>query len=279
MGKMPTNSDVQFWRDPDLPGVEVRYSSYHEEAFCNHAHAAYSVGVIETGKTTFYLAGEAYVGLAGRMILIGPNVAHACNPDPDSSMTYRMFYVDVPLLESVTAEVFGHEVGQPHFPEPVVDDPGLVDAWRTLHLAIIEGADRLEKESLFIQGLAELVSRHASLGIPDQPSGNERAVRVVKEYLADNVAEKVNLDTLSQVAGLSRYHLLRLFRDVTGLPPHAYQNQLRVDMGKGLLAGGMSISRAAVETGFADQSHFSRVFRQYTGATPLQYQSSNCTGS
>ncbi len=272
MGKTPDNTDVQFWRDPDLPGVEVRYSRYHEDAFRYHTHTAYSIGFLESGRTTFVMEGREHRAMAGQMVFIPPEAAHACNPDPDSDMAYRMFYVDQPWLEAVAAEVFERAVGLPVFPEPVVDDPQLLAHWRTLHQVIIDGGERLEKETLLVQGLADLITRHGALGEPREPAGNDEAVRRVKEHLFANLAEKVCLDDLAAVAHLSRYHLLRVFQASTGLPPHAYQNQQRVDLGKRFLIQGMPISRAAVEAGFADQSHFSRVFKQYTGATPRQYQ-------
>jgi len=272
MGKTPANTDVQFWRDPDLPGVEVRYSSYCEEAFRKHTHDAYSIGLIETGRTSFFLEGTMHDAVAGQIALINPGAVHACNPDLELGWTYRMFYVDSSWLESVAAELFGRETGAPAFPSPVVDDQDLLAHWRTLFLAITEGAGRLEKETLLVQGLTDLISRHAELGDAHQPATDADAVRLVKEHLAANLAEKVSLDALSEVAHLSRYHLLRVFQDAVGLPPHAYQNQLRVDLGKLLLTGGTSISQAAVEAGFVDQSHFSRVFKQHTGATPRQYQ-------
>lgn len=272
MGKTPTNTDVQFWRDPDLPGVEVRYSSYNEDSFRDHTHPEYSVGFLESGKTTFSLEGIPHTATAGQMVFIEPNIAHACNPDRDSDMTYRMFYVDPSVLTSVATEVFGREVDMVTFPAPVVDDPALLEHWRALHQVIIDGGDRLEKETLLVQGLADLIARHAELGDVKEPAGNDEAVRKAKEHLASNLSEKVSLDDLTAVAHLSRYHLLRVFQTATGLPPHAYQNQLRVDLGKQLLAEGMPISQAAVEAGFVDQSHFSRVFKQYTGATPRQYQ-------
>lgn len=275
MGKTPSNIDVRFWRDPDLPGVEVRFSSYNEDSFRSHTHTEYSIGFLESGRTVFDLEGESQTAVGGQMVLIGPNMAHVCNPDLDSDMTYRMFYVDPVWLSSVAAEVFGHEVGAIIFPRPVVDDPELVDHWRSLHQAIIDGAERLEKESLLVQGLADVIARHAEMGGCREPAGNEDAVRTVKSYLAANLSEKVSLDELSEVAHLSRYHLLRIFQAAVGLPPHAYQNQLRVDLGKKLLVEGMRISQAAVEAGFVDQSHFSRVFKQYTGATPKQYQAAN----
>ncbi len=271
MGKKPANIDVQFWSDPDLPGVEVRYSSYCEEAFCKHTHDAYSIGLIETGRTSFFLEGTMQEAVAGQIALINPGAVHACNPDPDVGWTYCMFYVDSLWLESVAVELFGRETGPLVFPSPVVDDPDLLTQWRALFVAVTEGAGRLEKETLLVQGLTDLISRHAELGDAHQPVADTDLVRLVKEYLAANLAEKVSLDALSKVAHLSRYHLLRVFQDAVGLPPHAYQNQLRVDLGKRLLTEGMPISQAAVEAGFVDQSHFSRVFKQHTGATPRQY--------
>lgn len=274
MGKKPANTDVRFWRDPDLPGVEARFSSYNREAFRDHTHAAYSIGILESGRTTFTLEGSPYSASAGEMVFIGPDVAHACNPDPESDMTYRMFYVDAPRVESVAAEVFDDTPGTVFFPAPVVSDPDLPPLWRALYDAVTTDADRLEKETLLFQALAETIARHAEPEPLPRQTDNDRAVRAVKEHLAANLSRKVSLDDLSRVAHVSRYHLLRVFQAATGLPPHAYQNQLRVDLGKRLLAAGMSISRAATEAGFADQSHFSRVFKQYTGATPRQYQAS-----
>lgn len=274
MGKKPTNKDVHFWRDPDLPGVEVRYSSYNDDAFRKHTHKEYSVGLLETGQTSFELEGHMYTAVAGQLVLIGPDVVHACNPDLNIGMTYRMFYLDKKLLRAATVEYFGKDVGLPQFSIPVVDDSELVDLWRTLHQAIIDGSSALEKESLLVQGMVDLVVRHAEFGEAQDRSIDAQVVSLIKEHLASNLSEKVSLDELSRLVHVSRYHLLRVFQEAVGLPPHAYQNQLRVELGKELLSTGISISQAAAEAGFVDQSHFSRVFKQYTGATPRQYQAS-----
>lgn len=277
MGKTPTNRRVRFWRDPDLPGVEVRRSSYNEEAFRPHVHDAYSIGFIEHGRTTFELGGGRHTASIGQLVFIGPGLAHACNPDPDSDMAYTMFYVAPAWLTAVARDLFGPKARPPRFPDPVADDRQLVDRLRTLRQAIADNADRLERESLLVEALAEAISRHGAPdadAAPEAPPEGSGAVRAVRALLADRVAEKVTLDELSEAASMSRYHLLRVFRAATGLSPHAYQNQLRVDLGKRLLAEGMPVSRVAVETGFSDQSHFSRVFRRYTGATPGQYRAS-----
>ncbi len=272
MGKNPINKEVQFWRDPDLPGVEVRYSSYSAKAFCKHTHAEYSVALIETGRTVFSLGDDTHDAVAGQIALVPPETVHACNPDLNSGLSYRLFYVDCSWLEVVAAEMFGCESILPLFPEPVLDDPELFAMWKALYEATVEGAGVLEKQSLLVQAVVGLIANHAKLGEVPSPEIDDGAVQKVKAFLSANLTEKVTLDTLSEVAHLSRYHLLRVFQEAVGLPPHAYQNQLRVNLGKSLLAGEMPISEAAVESGFVDQSHFSRVFKQFTGATPKQYQ-------
>ena len=77
---------------------------------------------------------------------------------------------------------------------------------------------------------------------------------------------------LAHACGVSPTHLPRVFRQSHGLTPLAYQNQLRVELAKRLLAEGVPIARVSAEAGFADQSHLNRVFRRYAGATPRQYK-------
>ena len=64
---------------------------------------------------------------------------------------------------------------------------------------------------------------------------------------------------------------MRVFRRQTGLPPHAYQTQVRIEAAKNLIIQGRSLAFVAAETGFADQSHFTRRFKQLAGITPGEY--------
>ena len=70
---------------------------------------------------------------------------------------------------------------------------------------------------------------------------------------------------------MSRYHLLRVFKRATGLTPHAFHVQHRVERAKSLLRSGLPIVQVAADTGFVDQSHFTRAFKHLVGATPGQY--------
>lgn len=268
------HTNVQFWRDEGLPGVEARLSTYRKHAFRTHIHAEYSVGLIEQGSTRFPLGGTMHTAQAGQMVFIHPDEPHACNPDTKSGISYRMFYIAPGWLAGATAQ--GRA---PRFVRPVVDDPELFAAWRELHEAYVWGAPLGEKQALLLTCLRELIDRQTSnapLVQPGaQPASTAKAESVAiaraRKHLAASVGVRVPLDELAQVAGLSRHHFARSFKAATGLPPHSYQLQLALEHAKRLLAGGLPISQAALDAGFADQSHFSRLFRQFTGATPGQY--------
>ncbi len=68
------------------------------------------------------------------------------------------------------------------------------------------------------------------------------------------------------------YTLLRQFRAATGITPHAYWLNCRIELAKMLLQKGMDVSQVALECGFYDQSHFHRHFKAITAVTPKEYQ-------
>ena len=87
----------------------------------------------------------------------------------------------------------------------------------------------------------------------------------------DHYADDFSLADLASRAHFSPYHFLRLFTACTGIPPHLYQQQVRIRQAKSKLLQGASLSETAVETGFGDQSHFSNVFKKMVGITPGEY--------
>ena len=136
--------------------------------------------------------------------------------------------------------------------------------------------DRLASASLLTAALAGILSAHARLpgyaGRPRRARISAAAVAAVRDVLADRLADPPGLDELALAAGMSPFALLRAFRDETGLPPHAYLNQLRVRLARRLLDSGLPPADVAAEAGFADQPHLSRHFKRVVGVPPGAYQ-------
>jgi len=89
------------------------------------------------------------------------------------------------------------------------------------------------------------------------------------EFINDNIRKNLSLEDLSRVAGFSPSYFISLFKNATGLTPHQYIIKRRVENAKSqLLETRKSITEIALDAGFSDQSHLTRVMRKYTGFTP-----------
>jgi AraC-like DNA-binding protein len=99
------------------------------------------------------------------------------------------------------------------------------------------------------------------------------AMRRVYEYIEAHLNDSIELVELSAVAGLSIFHFARQFKQSAGVTPHHYLVRRRVARAQELLAGtDLSQSAIAFATGFSDQSHLTRHFRQIVGMTPGQFR-------
>ncbi|WP_231753044.1 helix-turn-helix transcriptional regulator [Burkholderia sp. TSV86] len=90
----------------------------------------------------------------------------------------------------------------------------------------------------------------------------------MRACLAADLSETVTLDDVAQAAGLSPFHAARLFARVTGMPPHAWRTQLRLQRALAPLRAGASVADVAAACGFFDQSHFTRHFKRMFGCRP-----------
>lgn len=268
------HENVTYWRDDAFSGFEtcmVR-QSYH--SFPNHVHDTfYAVGLMEIGAS-YSLGPGREDGLVaeGQIALINPGQVHSGVPASDSPITYRMLYLDVALVRTAVGDLHARHRHLPEFTTVVINDPTLRQKLHRVSTCMATQTGHLEKESLLFDALSQLLASCAGVKTAEKLSmGHPQAVRRAKEYLAANLDQKITLQDLARTVGLSRYHLLRTFKRHTGLPPHLYRTQRRIDLAKTLLRKGMPFAQVALEAGFVDQSHFTNKFKQFTAATPSQY--------
>jgi AraC family transcriptional regulator len=92
-------------------------------------------------------------------------------------------------------------------------------------------------------------------------------------YINEHLGEEVSLAAIAAHLGMSQYYFCRLFKQSTGMTVHQYLTRQRVERAKQLLKQQkMTITAIALECGFANQSHFAKYFRQYTGVSPNQFR-------
>jgi AraC-like DNA-binding protein len=266
---------VKYWVAPQAPGIELLRAKYTTQTFSRHIHDGYALGVIEQGALAFSYRGERLIAPAGTINLVIPGEAHDGQAATPAGWSYRMFYLESDLLEKVAAELFGR-ASQPFFSAGVIHDPGLASQIATVH-RLLERQDsmKLEQEALVLNLLATFIARHSEQRAELCCDAHEdQAVKVAKEYIEAHYSENISLQDLVQACHLSSFYLIRIFRRRFGVPPHVFLKQVRIRRAKDCLAKGSLPVVVAQETGFVDQSHFSRQFKQITGLTPGQYSNS-----
>lgn len=152
--------------------------------------------------------------------------------------------------------------------DPVIRDIGLELHHVVLGLPSINARNAHE---LIIALAHHVVSRHAAKAGPPGHIGR-LSIEEALDAFRENATSWDGLTALAKRSGLTRSHFSRRVRGLTGMTPHAMVLGSRVEAAKHLLEGRCSLSEVAYMTGFADQSHLTRVFKRLSGITPAAYR-------
>lgn len=280
---------AQFWRDPAWSVVvETRRASESRACYRPHSHPSVSIGVVDRGHSLFSRPGGGVHPLrAGSLVVVPADVVHACNPAPGEAWSYQMLHLDAPWWDRLRAEcglapggedllVHGGENLGSDGGESLLADgkvPVLYRAFDALNAQLFAPHVVLaDKEAALIDFLvgalwpAQGATRFDPLIAP-------QALAPLLHELAEGEGPLPDLTELARRVGLSRFQLIRHFSRHTGLTPHAWLLNQRVARSRGLLRDGAPLADVACRLGFADQSHFQRVFKAHVGVTPHRYRS------
>lgn len=259
--------DYRLFHLSDAPGTRVE-AHYHE--FCK-------LLMLCAGSGGYMVAGQRYRLEAGDMVLIGSHTVHRPEFEPDTPCERIIIYISPEFLSRHSTEecdlfqCFSGEGGH-------VLRPGEKRRQRLFSLAA-----QLEREmsgdgygreilsnGLLLQLMVEigrnLRSRDAQMPGPIQPE-NSRILDILR-YIDSHLSEDLSIDHLSEQFYISKYHMMRLFRQETGRSIHSYMTDRRLLLARDLISGGMSATESCFRSGFRSYSSFTRAYSRRFGTTP-----------
>ncbi len=260
--------EVKFDKELQL---EAYFFDGMSEAFPHHFHEYYVIGLVESGQRLLTVNDREYQMGSGDILVFNPMDNHGCIQTDGGRLTYRNISLKTETMERVFQDVNGHG-GLPHFPEPILYRSESAALFRELHEAIMQEEAGLHKEELFLFLMRQLYTDHALIGHTPEEEETRQDIEKVSAYLEEHYAERVTLEELGRIAHVNKYTLLRAFARHKGITPYRYLENIRIGKAKSLLEEGMEPALVAQRTGFSDQSHFTRYFRQFIGLSPKQYQ-------
>lgn len=245
------------------------------QPFPKHFHDYYVLGLVEAGRRRLCCRGQWQDIRPGTVLLFNPGDTHACEQVGGEGLAYRALHVSPEVMQRLYNELYeeqgGAQCSVPVFAPNIVADSDAACLLQEAHRQIMAKAGQLAREEGLLLLLELLLHKYGGMAAPRTFDCREE-VAAACGYMQEHFAEPISLAQLCSQVGLSKSTLLRGFAAAMGVTPHSYLANIRISRAKVLLQQGLPLVEAALQTGFADQSHFTNCFGRFIGLTPGAYR-------
>lgn len=260
-------------------GIELLAADYRAHRFVPHSHDYAVLAITESGEAAGLSDDGTQTLGPGDVLLIPPNVVHAAQSVGADPWRYRAVYLSPARFTRLRSG--GADVASPGGADGVTDAgtatvvqraSGLARRLRELHHDLEAAPDLVVSDALdaVLTEVEPLIER----AFPKRPGARpaSSAVCLARAMIDGAPERRWSLPVLARACGVSSFHLCRAFRQQVGASPYGYALQRRVVAARERLRSDWTISEVAHELGFADQSHFTRLFLRVFGLTPGEYR-------
>ena len=251
-----------------MNGVDA-VSADTSHAFGRHTHDQFGIGVILRGAQKSMSGRGIVEAEAGDVITVNPGEVHDGSPLGENGRSWRMLYFDPAALAGSILTLTDGSTDSAELAHPAMRDATTATHFLSLFRAMTDphgGHSEIEGRENLLLLLARLIERQNR-----EQTGAPKAIEQARERIDDDPAAPLSLGELAAIGGVSQFQLLRGFSKMTGLTPHAYLVQRRLQKARRMIGGGTTLADAAQASGFADQSHMTRLFVRTYGMSPGVY--------
>ncbi|WP_205042046.1 AraC family transcriptional regulator [Rhodoligotrophos defluvii] len=253
--------------DDGQAGIRRMEAFFHGTPYSLHRHDSYAIGITLFGLQCFFYRGRRYRARPGQVHILFPDELHDGGAGTQDGFAYRIAYIDPCLLQQALG---GRAL-------PFVRNPVLTadSAWASLLDKLWE-PDLCEDEFLRTEFVADAVdcletaAGSRSAGRPGSIAF-ERLCKV-REAIIQDPARRLDAAALERLADMDRWSIARSFRAAFGTSPSRFRTMRQLERARERLEAGMPLAEAALDAGFADQSHMTRRFREAFGMSPRQWK-------
>ena len=241
-----------------------------------HFHEFDKIVLLLSGRVDYTVEGSSYALKPWRVLLVKHHTIHKAMIDKSEPYERIIIYLDgkyfdrsapgARLMDSFDqADKRGEHLLLPTEQQRLAMEE-VIRAYERAAEDQGFGAEAL-RESYIIQ-LLIYIGRMTAVSGETGYGQYDPKIRQVLSYINENLGEELRVEQLAERAYLSKYHFMRLFKSQTGSSVHAYVRQKRLLHAARLIREGMSVNKAAAESGFGDYSAFHRAFRESFGISP-----------
>ena len=244
-----------------------------QEEIPYHYHSFHKIIWLLAGRADYAVEGRVYRLQPGDFVLVGSGCIH--RPQVHSGDYYErmILYISPEFLGSLDREedlgdCFQRTQQESHF--VYHDEQGALQE-KLLQMEAAEKSGEFGAavlcRALFME-LLVAVNRRVRQGHAVDAAVGDRKMQALLQYLGGHLTENISIDDLAGRFYISKYHMMRRFRDTTGYTIHNYITEKRLLEARRLLEQGVPLSEVAERCGYQDYSTFSRAYKKQFGASP-----------
>ena len=276
---MGLREDVEY---PLIRGVRM-YHNRNTITFEQHWHSAAEILMPVSNGYTVHINAETHELLPGDILLIPPGTLHSYTPPESGERIFLLFeFGNISQIAGMRSLMHALE------PCLLVSEkayPLLKRELQTMMNSLIEEYDTnapYAESSIWarILDMLTLIGRtnvyrtsHTREFPKDRRQDYVARFMSVCDYISDHISADITVEDLAEIAGFSKFHFSRLFKNFTGLSVHEYLITQRIAVAEQLLnQTDLLITDVAMNSGFGSISTFTRVFKERKGMTPSDYR-------
>ena len=271
----------QFYQTEKTGYLNEQFRLFHlkdqtRKEFSYHYHDFHKVVIFISGKAAYHIEGKAYQLKPWDILLVNRHAIH--RSEIDSSVPYERFILwiqnDIPWQELLKCFQKANDRSY----NLVRLNSALQEKMKDILFELENSAksDEYGKEiltqSLFLQFMVYLnrIFLEKQYIFDKKSYTFDSQIASILQYINHNLKEDLSVETLSARYYVSKYHLMRKFKQETGYTLHNYIVNKRLLMARTLISNGMPVTKAAQESGFAEYSTFSRAYRKQFKTNPSE---------
>lgn len=210
----------------------------------------------------------------GTLALKAPGVEDTLRWASHEAHSTLQLHLPSHVLERQVMELWDRDYAAVDLPTVLATQDPMIEATMiALRDGIVQGFPDLYAETAAEFLATHLLLRHCRFKPLLAPGNEDRRLLRVEHYMRAHLSEPISLAALAREAGLSRFHLLRLFKAVYGETPFKRLTRMRINEAKRrLVSNRQPVTEIALDCGYQNVAHFSAAFRRFEGVSPSAYR-------
>ena len=276
IGTEPLNYEKRGYLNEDFRLFHLADNKTSEIGY--HYHNFHKIILLLAGKASYAIEGERYELTPGDYVLVGRGSIHRPEVEPGAFYERMILYISPDFLARLRTDAcdlencFQRAQSDFHYVYHAASDDPIRSLFLQLEHAWREDAfgAGILRQALFMHLLVEVNRATESQRFIQAAAGDSKIVSLL-QYLNLHLTESLSIDELAARFYISKYYMMRRFKEETGYTIHNYITEKRLLLAQQHLQRGASLTEACYSSGYQDYSTFSRAYKKRFGQVPSEH--------